>query len=217
MTPESGRSYAVNVRPKREIGLTETRRPPRGAGGASNPRPQTSPVASTGRRRTEIDRAVKTLPSSCDQVTADRHDNELAQRPRASLSAGSVQWAGAIRMGTLPVISLVETSLAVQVITRSAGMGPWNCPFGITAMGVPIPAAERRRGCCGKERCYARVADEVGRASRLCGVPAAAAVGPVLSRTRSTPISRSAVTRTPSANSKHSPPPTPCASGHTSN
>jgi hypothetical protein len=32
--------------------------------------------------------------------------------------------------------------VAEQIITRLAGMGPWNCPCGMTAMGVPTPAAE---------------------------------------------------------------------------
>lgn len=49
-------------------------------------------------------------------------------------------------MGTLPMTSPVETSVAVHVITRSAGMSPWNCPCGTTAMSVSTPAADRGVG-----------------------------------------------------------------------
>jgi len=72
--------------------------------------------------------------------------------------------------------SPVEMSVAVQVITRSAGMGPWNCPCGTTAMGVPTPAADGGVGD------VARNGPMPGQLMRkvalcgLCGVPAAAAV-----------------------------------------
>jgi len=46
-------------------------------------------------------------------------------------------------MATFPAFSPVETSVAEQIITRLAGMGTWNCPCGMTAVGVLNPAAER--------------------------------------------------------------------------
>ena len=70
------------------------------------------------------------------ELTPEPYEKAVQQSRAASRVCGvlpaspgsSGQWAaGAIRMGTLPMTSPVETSVAVQVITRSAGMGPCNC------------------------------------------------------------------------------------------
>lgn len=84
-------------------------------------------------------------------------------------------------MGTLPVISPVETSLAMQVITRSAGIGRWNCPCGITTMGVPIPAAEGGAGAVARNGAMPGQLMRLVALCGLCGVSAAAAVPPLAS------------------------------------
>ncbi len=84
-------------------------------------------------------------------------------------------------MATFPAFSPVETSVAEQIITRLAGMGTWNCPCGMTAVGV---LTRQRRGCWrgGLERIDPWGADEIRRGLRGLrragrgGCPAAASV-----------------------------------------
>jgi len=78
-------------------------------------------------------------------------------------------------MGTLVKNSPVETSVSVQIVTRSVGMGPWKIPCGITAIGVPTPAAEGGVGEVARKVAIPGQLTSTVELCGLCGVPAAAA------------------------------------------